>query len=293
VSLRVGTTARVITAYGGASLLREASRALGIARELDACLHLKERNRGLTEAQFVLGTAESLALGARCLDDLEVARGDVAQSELRGFAIAAPQTAGTWLRRFSLGHLCQLRKAMAAVHRRAFRMLSLASVTLDFDSTYVFSRSTRRQGVDRTYKLGYALHPLLCFEATTGVAVHARLRRGRAGASTGISSFVTEVLRCVPEGMAIRARLDSGFYSGALFSQLERAGVTYLCGVPLIAAITLAAGAIAPTRSARSPSSATGSGRGDHPGATWSSASRSNVAGSSTCWRDRTATSSS
>ena len=43
------------------------------------------------------------------------------------------------------------------------------TVTLDFDSTYVFSRSVRRQGVDRTYKKGYALHPLLCFDAASGV----------------------------------------------------------------------------------------------------------------------------
>ena len=42
-------------------------------------------------------------------------------------------------------------------------------MTLDFDSTYVFSRSRRRQGVDRTYKKGYALHPLLCFDAVLGI----------------------------------------------------------------------------------------------------------------------------
>ena len=49
----------------------------------------------------------------------------------------------------------------------------------------------------------------------TGAAVHARLRRGKAGASTGISSFVAEALRAVPDGVAVRARFDSGFYSGA------------------------------------------------------------------------------
>ena len=237
MSLRVATTSRVITAHGGASLLRETARAVGLGAEVERCVHLKERRRGLTESEFVLAVAESIALGARCLDDLEVARGDIAQRELRGFGVPAPQTTGTWLRRFTLGHLCQLDKALAAVHRTAFERLGLASVTLDFDSTYVFSRSTKRQGVDRTYKLGYALHPLLCFEATTEVAVHARLRRGRAGPSTGIASFVTETLRRVPDGVAVRARLDSGFYSGRLFTQLERASVTYLCGTPMIPAI--------------------------------------------------------
>lgn len=95
--------------------------------------------------------------------------------------------------------------------RNSYLAAGVEMVTLDFDSTYVFSRSRRRQGVDRTYKKGYASHPLLCFDAQTGPAVHARLRRGKAGASTGISTFVTETLRAVPDGVRVRARFDSGF----------------------------------------------------------------------------------
>jgi hypothetical protein len=71
-------------------------------------------------------------------------------------------------------------KALEQIQQRAFTLAGAEEVTLDFDSTYLFSRSTRRQGVDRTYKLGYALHPLLCFEAASGAAVHARLHRGKA-----------------------------------------------------------------------------------------------------------------
>jgi Transposase DDE domain group 1 len=245
MSIRVGTTSRVITAYGGAELLRETARAVGLHESVARCLHLKHRARGLSDAQFVTGLSESIALGARCLDDLAVARGDAAQRELRGFEVPAPQTAGTWLRRFTLGHVRQLDKALEQVHRTAFRALGVTSVTLDFDSTYVFSRSTRRQGVDRTYKRGYALHPMLCFEANTGVAVHARLRRGRSGPSTGMDTFVTETLRRVPKGVAMRARLDSGFYGSALLDQLDAASVTYLCGVPMIPAIAGPCGRIA------------------------------------------------
>jgi hypothetical protein len=244
MSVRVETTSRAITAYGGAELLRETARAVRVGEALEATVSLKQRSRGLSEAQFVLGVAESIALGARCLDDLAVARGDAAQEQLRDFAVAAPQTAGTWLRRFTLGHIGQLNKALAEVQRTAYHASGVSEVTLDFDSTYLFSRSKRRQGVDRTYKKGYALHPLLCFDAGSGAAVHARLRRGRAGASTGIKTFLTETLRRVPEGVAVRARFDSGFYSGALFEQMERAGVTYLCSVPQIPPIINACNAV-------------------------------------------------
>jgi hypothetical protein len=118
----------------------------------------------------------------------------------------------------------------------------VTAVTLD--STYVFSRSVRREGVDRTYKKGYAMHPLLCFDASSGAAVHARLRRGRAGASTGMQTFLTETLRRVPEGVTVRARFDSGFYGGPLFAQMEAAQVTYLCGVPMIPPILAACAGI-------------------------------------------------
>jgi hypothetical protein len=56
---------------------------------------------------------------------------------------------------------------------------------------------------------------------------------------------VSEALRAVPDGVAVRTRFDSGFYSGPLFDQLEHAGVTYLCGVPLSAPIGQAASQIA------------------------------------------------
>lgn len=245
MSVRVETTDRAVTAFGGAELLREAGRAVGLSDALEGSLSLKKRSRGLSDTQFVLGIAESVALGASCLDDLAVNRGDTAQASLRGFEVPAPQTAGTWLRRFSIGHVRQLDKALAVAQRNAYVAAGVEQVTLDFDSTYVFCRSRRRQGADRTWKKRYALHPMLCFDAETGAAVHARLRRGRASASSGISSFVSEALRAVPDRVGVRARFDSGFYSAALFAQLDKAGVNYLCGAPLTAPLVEAASQIA------------------------------------------------
>jgi Transposase DDE domain group 1 len=244
MSVRVGTTGRAVTAFGGAELLRATARAVGVGDAVDGSVSLKKRARGLSDTEFVLGIAESVALGARCLDDLAVARSDVAQALLRGFEIPPPQTAGAWLRRFTLGHLGQLNRALCDVQRNAYITSGVREVTLDFDSTYLFSRSTRRQGVDRTYKKGYALHPLLCFDAASGAAVHARLRRGKAGASTGMRTFLAETLRRVPDGVRVRARLDSGFYGGALLTQMEAAGVTYLCGVPIVPALLGAVAAL-------------------------------------------------
>jgi hypothetical protein len=106
-------------------------------------------------------------------------------------------------------------------------------VTLDFDSTYIRSRSSRRQGADRTYLKRYALHPLLCFVAESGICLYAKLRRGSVHTAKGLLPFVDECLRRIPTGVAVRARFDSGFHDGKIFEALERRGVTYLCGVAL------------------------------------------------------------
>ena len=122
--------------------------------------------------------AEALAVGAKCLDDLEVARADRVQEELRGFAVPPPQSAGRFLRRFCLGHIGQLNKALRAVLLGALSLAGVGeAVTLDIDSTYIRSRSSRRQGADPTYLKRYALHPLVCFVAEFGICLHVKLRR--------------------------------------------------------------------------------------------------------------------
>jgi hypothetical protein len=236
--VELSTTDREITAHAGAVLLRATAQAVGLGPAIDAHLHLKVRDRGLSEAESILGMTEALALGAKCLDDLEVARGDRAQEAMRGFAIPPPQTAGRFLRRFCLGHIGQLNKALRQVLLQALSLVGLGeAVILDFDSTYVRSRSSRRQGADPTYLKRYALHPLLCFVAASGLCGHAKLRRGRVHTAKGLLPFVDECLRRIPKGVGVRARFDSGFHDGRLFEALERRGVTYLCGVPLNARI--------------------------------------------------------
>ena len=51
---------------------------------------------------------------------------------MRGFAVPPPQTAGRFLRRFCLGHIGQLNKALRQVLHRALSLVGLGeAVTLD------------------------------------------------------------------------------------------------------------------------------------------------------------------
>ena len=93
---------------------------------------------------------------------------------------------------------------------------------MDFDSTYVFSRSTRRQGVDRTYKKRLRAPPASVLRrrdrAPPSTPGCAGARPGRRPGSPPSSPR-----RCAgcPRGSRCAAGFDSGFYSGALFEQLE------------------------------------------------------------------------
>ncbi|MGH2773434.1 MAG: IS1380 family transposase [Actinomycetota bacterium] len=237
--VQVSTTNREITAHAGAVLIRQVIRAIGLVEAVKRNLHVKKRSRGLNEGQFIASMAEAVAMGAGCLDDLAIARADKVQKKLRGFAVPAPQTAGAFLRRFTLGHVGQFNKALRSVHRTAFQLLGeIKQLTLDFDSTYIRSRSSRRQGADATWLKRYALHPLMCFVAEYGVCLHVKLRRGKANTSKGIVPFVDECLRRMPDGVPIRARFDSGFHSDKLLCDLQARGVTYLCAVPVTQRIT-------------------------------------------------------
>lgn len=230
----VSTTNRQITAQAGAVLIRETARAVGLGEAIEEHVHLKKRLRGLSEAQTVLSISEAIAMGANCLDDLVIARSDEVQQTLRGFAVPASQTAGTFLRRFTLGHIRQFEKALRQVHQQAFAHLDAGTtITLDFDSSYIKSYSSRRQGADATYLKRYALHPLFCFVSGLDICLHLKLRRGRSNTAKGIDSFVDQSLRMVPHGAHVRARFDSGFFSDRLLAHLEKRKVTYLCGVPL------------------------------------------------------------
>lgn len=219
-------------------MVRETAAAVGLGQAVDQHLHLKKRRRGLNESQAVSGMAEAVAMGAECLDDLDVARADQLQRSLRGHEVINPKTAGVFLRRFTLGHIRQFDKALEQVHRRAFDLLEPSeTLTLDFDSSYVKSYSSRRQGADPTYLKRYALHPLFCFVSGLDICLNAKLRKGSSHTARGIDQFINQSLKRVPVGVRIRARFDSGFFSERLLRHLQRQGITYLCGVPLNARI--------------------------------------------------------
>ena len=234
--VRVVASRQQVTSHAGLVLVRELAGRLGVAELLDR-VTVKKRSRGYSPAQSILGLCETLIAGGECLDDVALLRADSAQQLLRGHGLPEASTLGRFLRRFSLGHIGQLNRALDELFARVHPLLERQTVTLDLDATYIEHHGPvgSRQGTRGTYKGKVAWHPLLCFVGETGEWLHAKLRNGHAAASTGATRFLDECLRRLPAGARLFLRADEGFWGQDFFTELERRRITYAVGVPLIA----------------------------------------------------------
>jgi hypothetical protein len=236
--VQVAASTQQITAHAGLVLVRELAGRLGVGELLDR-ITVKKRQRGYSPSQVVLGLCETLIAGGECLDDVALLRADSAQERLRGHGLPEPTTVGRFLRRFSLGHIGQLNRALDGLFERVHPLVGRETVTLDLDATYIEHHGPvgSRQGTRGTYKGEVCWHPLLCFVGETGEWLHAKLRNGHAAASTGATRFLDECLRRLPDNVRVFLRADEGFWGQDFFAALERRAVTYAVGAPLIASV--------------------------------------------------------
>jgi Transposase DDE domain group 1 len=234
----VAASTQQLTSHAGLVLVRELAGRLGVAGLLDR-VTVKKRSRGYSPSQAILGLCETLIAGGECLDDVALLRGDSAQELLRGHRLPEPTTLGRFLRRFSLGHIGQLNRALDELFARVHPLLDRETVTLDLDATYIEHHGPvgSRQGTRGTYKGKVCWHPLLCFVGETGEWLHAKLRNGHAAASTGATRFLDECLRRLPVGARVFLRADEGFWGQDFFAELKRKQITYAVGAPLIASV--------------------------------------------------------
>ncbi len=244
--VRVAASSQQITAHAGLLLVRELAARLGVGELLDR-ITVKKRRRGYSPAQAILGLCETLIAGGECLDDIALLRADSAQQLLRGHDLPEPTTLGRFLRRFSLGHIAQLNRALDQVFARLQPLVGRETVTLDLDATLIEHHGPvgSRQGVRGTYTGKVAWHPLLCFIGESGEWLHAKLRHGHAAASTGATRFLGECLRRLPEGSRLLLRADEGFWGQNFFAELERRRISYAIGAPLIPSLRTRIDAIA------------------------------------------------
>lgn len=93
-------TQEVLTSFAGLSLVAETLPALGLCQSVERNLHLKERQRGFSEAQMVQSLVMLLAAGGESAADIERLRADPGLPELLGHQIPSSETALKFLKSF-------------------------------------------------------------------------------------------------------------------------------------------------------------------------------------------------
>lgn len=131
-----------------------------------------------------------------------------------------------------LQHVCQ-RMVLERLEQ-----LALPRVTIDFDGTVIgTSRYAEGTGIgfNRKKKGQRSYYPLFCTIAQTGQVLAIHHRSGNVHDSNGAEAFVLQCIadiRSVLSHAVIEIRMDGAFFSDAIVSALEKAGVQYTISVP-------------------------------------------------------------
>jgi len=134
--------------------------------------------------------------------------------------------------------VAKLRSLLGELVLKRLAVLSTKRVTLDFDGS-VIGTSRHAEGTavgfNRKKKGQRSYYPLFCTVAQTGQVLDVLHRSGNVHDSNGARAFIagciTAVQAVLPRAV-IEVRMDAAFFSDAILSELEAAGVEYTVSVP-------------------------------------------------------------
>ena len=225
-------------ADAGIVLTATLAARLGIEALVDRSVDLADRPGAANAGAKVMTLVSAMALGADCIDDCDILRAGRTDQVL-GHAVAAPSTLGTFLRAFTFGHVRQLDRVLDETLTRAWAAGAGPGderLVVDVDSFLGEVHGRAKQGAAFGYTRQRGYHPILATRADTGEVLHIRLRKGSANTARGMLRFTDELIARVTRAGATGTKLlraDSGFWSGATFDRLDRAGWQFSIGVRL------------------------------------------------------------
>jgi hypothetical protein len=221
-----------LTATSGVAALAEFLDKVGVVAMFDRGVgSIKERARGVSAGELLVGLAQSQLLGGDALVALDRQRRDVAAAELSGVPPIASTTAGGLARRFGAEQLGGIEAASAALAERAFGLLPAqrrvalrGRTTIDLDSTDVEVYGSRKQGVAYNYAGQRAGRPHLATWAEAGVTTAAELLSGNEDVRPRAAAMLRRGLAGIPEQVRgeaaaadrLRVRADAGYFTADL-----------------------------------------------------------------------------
>jgi len=208
-----------LTAMGGAPLVVQTLRSLGLPAAVREHVRIKERERGYDEATMVESFVVLNAVGGECFDDFQRLREDPGLSEMIGHGIPSPEVARKFLYQFHEEERIEAAKGrrtgdeIAYIPEESEPLVGLGLVnralvqelgrrcpdqriaTVDQDATIIESR--KREAL-RTYEGERGYQPMLAVWAEMNVVVADEFRDGNVPAMMAPLAVAQQAFAALP-----------------------------------------------------------------------------------------------
>jgi DDE family transposase len=242
----IGAPDRSLTAVSGMVAVTELVDRLSMVKLLDAAIGpIKDRDRGHSGGQLLVGLAAAHLAGEDFLVGLDRQRGDVAGGVLAPVPGLSSTTAAGLARRLSDGQWRAVETGIGDVHSAVLAALSpqrvaalCETVTIDLDTTDVEVYGRKKRGVAYNYQGQRCGRPHVATWAETCTALAADLMAGDEdprGHAAGLLGRALAALPAAARAGRVLLRADAGYFAGQLARAALAAGVQFAIGAKRIA----------------------------------------------------------
>jgi hypothetical protein len=244
--VRIGAPDPSLTPVSGMVAVAELVDRLGMVRLLDAAIGpIKQRERGHTGGQLLVGMACAQLAGEDFLVGLDRQRVDVAGQVLTPVPGLAATTAAGLARRLSDGQWRAVETGVGDISAAMLALLAPAraaalcqQVTIDLDTTDVEVYGRRKRGVAFNHRGQRCGRPHVATWAETATVLAADLLAGNEDPRPRAAELLGRALAALPapaRAGRIQLRADAGYFAGELARAALLADVEFAIGARRIA----------------------------------------------------------
>ena len=232
-----------VTAYGGLPMVIETWYGLGLHKACGRHLKLRERQKGLSDAQWAEVVTMLLMAGGRAVEDVESLKADTGLSRLWPMIQQVhPRSLLNFLHRFHdpqeptgrqgkarIGTASKALKGLGKVNTELIEQIQRQGpeqeATIDIDASV---HESHKKEALWTYEGVRGYQPVIAYWAEQGVILTDQFREGNVPAGMGNREVVRQAVAALPEGVEARyVRGDSALYDQKVLRYLEAEGIGF------------------------------------------------------------------